>query len=92
LSKHISTVPSTGKMPPPGARMGPRGRSASCGNGLSAQSVRLRSEINRIVNSLDNCSDLPSFIRYLFFVSTGNLVAHHFFMALDLFAQHFAQE
>lgn len=30
----------------PGARMGPRGRSASCGNGLSAQSVRLRSEIN----------------------------------------------
>ena len=31
----------------PGSRMGPRGRSASCGNGLSAQSVRLRSEINR---------------------------------------------
>ena len=30
----------------PGARMGPRGRSASCGNGLSAQCVRLRSEIN----------------------------------------------
>lgn len=30
----------------PGARMGPRGRSASCGNGLSAQRVRLRSEIN----------------------------------------------
>lgn len=26
--------------------MGPRGRSASCGNGLSAQRVRLRSEIN----------------------------------------------
>ncbi|WP_216595107.1 hypothetical protein, partial [Collinsella aerofaciens] len=36
--------------------------------------------------------DLPSFIRYLFFVSTGNLVAHHFLMALDLFAQIFAQE
>ena len=31
----------------PGARMGPRGRSASCGNGLSAQCVRLRSEINQ---------------------------------------------
>ena len=46
LSKHISTVPSTGKMPPPGARMGPRGRSASCGNGLFAQCVRLRSEID----------------------------------------------
>lgn len=32
----------------PGARMGPRGRSASCGNGLSAQRVRLRSEINQL--------------------------------------------
>ena len=31
----------------PGARMGPRGRSASCGKGLSARCVRLRSEINR---------------------------------------------
>ena len=31
----------------PGAREGPRGRSASCGNGLSAQCVRLRSEINQ---------------------------------------------
>ncbi len=30
----------------PGAREGPRGRSASSGNGLSAQCVRLRSEIN----------------------------------------------
>ena len=30
----------------PGARMGPRGRSANCGTGLSAQCVRLRSEIN----------------------------------------------
>ena len=30
----------------PGARMGPRGRSASCGNGLFTQCVRLRSEIN----------------------------------------------
>ena len=30
----------------PGARMGPRGRSASCGNGPFAQCVRLRSEIN----------------------------------------------
>ena len=29
-----------------GAREGPRGRSADCGNGLSAQCVRLRSEIN----------------------------------------------
>ena len=31
----------------PAARMGPRGRSASCGNGSSAQCVRLRSEINQ---------------------------------------------
>ena len=31
----------------PTARMGPRGRSANCGNGLFAQCVRLRSEINR---------------------------------------------
>ena len=30
----------------PAARMGPRGRSANCGNGLFAQCVRLRSEIN----------------------------------------------
>ena len=30
----------------PGAREGPRGRSGSCGNVLSAQCVRLRSEIN----------------------------------------------
>ena len=29
-----------------GALMGPRGRSANCGNGLFAQCVRLRSEIN----------------------------------------------
>lgn len=31
----------------PGPREGPRGRSANCGNGLFAQCVRLRSEINR---------------------------------------------
>ena len=31
----------------PGHLRGPRGRSASCGNGLSAQCVRLRSEINQ---------------------------------------------
>ena len=30
----------------PGARKGTRGRSAGCGNDLSAQCVRLRSEIN----------------------------------------------
>ena len=36
----------------PGAREGPRGRSASCGNGLSAQRVRLRSEINRLNRTL----------------------------------------
>ena len=30
----------------PGPREGPRGRSARCGNGLFAQCVRLRSEIN----------------------------------------------
>ena len=35
----------------PGARMGPRGRSASCGNGLSAQCVRLGSEINQFVGA-----------------------------------------
>ena len=33
----------------PGAREGPRGRSANCGNGLFAQCVRLRSEINQFV-------------------------------------------
>lgn len=31
----------------PGAREGPRGLSANCGNGLSAQCVQLRLEINR---------------------------------------------
>ena len=36
----------------PGPQEGPRGRSANCGNGLSAQSVRLRSEINLLI-SLD---------------------------------------
>ena len=46
----------------------------------------------QVLNSLDNCLDLPSFIRYLFFVSAGNLVAYYFLMALDLFAQQFAQE
>ena len=30
----------------PGPQEGPRGRSANCGNGLFAQCVRLRSEIN----------------------------------------------
>ena len=35
--------------------MGPRGRSASCGNGLFAQCVRLRSEINHTnVHIYDN--------------------------------------
>lgn len=43
----------------PGPRMGPRGRSASCGNGLSAQCVRLRSEINRVLDELiSNRSEL----------------------------------
>ena len=49
-SKHISTVPSTGKRRPRPPE-GPRGRSANCGNGLFAQCVRLRSEINRGVSS-----------------------------------------
>mgnify|MGYP007007880972 CR=1 FL=1 len=31
----------------PGPQEGPRGRSARCGNGLFAQCVRLRSEINQ---------------------------------------------
>ena len=33
----------------PGPREGQRGRSARCGNGLFAQCVRLRSEINRAI-------------------------------------------
>ena len=44
----------------PGAREGPRGRSASCGNGLSAQSVRLRSEINRTRRCVVLCLVLRS--------------------------------
>ena len=36
----------------PGPREGPRGRSANCGNGLFAQCVRLRSEINRACNTM----------------------------------------
>ena len=43
----------------PGSRMGPRGRSANCGNGLFAQCVRLRSEINRsefrILDNMSTC-------------------------------------
>ena len=35
----------------PGPREGPRGRSARCGNGLFAQCVRLRSEINQFVGA-----------------------------------------
>ena len=46
----------------------------------------------QVLNSLDIYSDLPSFIRYLFVVSAGNLVAYYYLMALVLFAQHFAQE
>jgi len=46
----------------------------------------------QVLNSLDIYSDLPLFIRYLLFISAGNLVAYYFLMALDLFAQHFAQE
>ena len=37
-----------------GALMGPRGRSANCGNGLFAQCVRLRSEINQIQSNWPN--------------------------------------
>lgn len=45
--EHISTVPSTGETePPPGVHGGRGGRSASRGYELSAQRVRLRSEIN----------------------------------------------
>ena len=43
--EHISTVPSTGETAPRGP-WGPRGRSVSRRYGLSAQCVRLRSEIN----------------------------------------------
>ena len=34
----------------PGPREGQRGRSARCGNGLFAQCVRLRSEINQFIH------------------------------------------
>lgn len=43
----------------PGFRMGPRGRSANCGNGLSAQYVRLRSEINRTLVGEANFFETP---------------------------------
>ena len=43
-----------------GALMGPRGRSANCGNGLFAQCVRLRSEINRFIHF-----DLPNRDRFI---------------------------
>ena len=45
-----------------GARMGPRGRSASCGNGLSAQRVRLRSEINPLI-----CNNHTGFLAFRMF-------------------------
>ena len=45
----------------PGRPEGPRGRSASCGNGLSGQCVRLRLEINLCYRSYRS-----SFIVYTF--------------------------
>ena len=39
----------------PGPREGPRGRSANCGNGLFAQCVRLRSEINQLFDAGVGC-------------------------------------
>ncbi len=48
----------------PGARMGPRGRSASCGNGLSAQCVRLRSEINLGENAAQHLFCLGGGVNY----------------------------
>ena len=48
----------------PGPREGPRGRSANCGNGLFAQCVRLRSEINRI----------DSFYPYVFAYTASTLM------------------
>ena len=57
----------------PGPQEGPRGRSASCGNGLFAQCVRLRSEINPLLsifsqslgylNSLYKRGALPGWLR-----------------------------
>ena len=41
----------------PGSREGQRGRSARCGNGLFAQCVRLRSEINQKVTLADLASE-----------------------------------
>ena len=52
----------------PGPQEGPRGRSANCGNGLFAQCVRLRSEINRIdPNSLS-----PLHFNHLYTVRNEN--------------------
>ena len=42
-----------------GALMGPRGRSANCGNGLFAQCVRLRSEINPLI-----CNNHTGFLTF----------------------------
>ena len=50
----------------PGPREGPRGRSANCGNGLFAQCVRLRSEINHrlvdTINATGRVFDPPRFL------------------------------
>ena len=48
----------------PGPQEGPRGRSANCGNGLFAQCVRLRSEINHR-DSYD-FTRYATHLRYLF--------------------------
>ena len=46
----------------PGPQEGPRGRSANCGNGLFAQCVRLRSEINLIKQMADVADDVAVFV------------------------------
>ena len=68
----------------PGPQEGPRGRSANCGNGLSAQSVRLRSEINLkfIPTAMGiRASDLvESPARFCFLDSALFDISHPFFL------------
>ena len=47
----------------PGPQEGPRGRSSNCGNGLFAQCVRLRSEIN--LSMIAGANPDPSVLGFL---------------------------
>ena len=55
----------------PGAREGPRGRSANCGNGLFAQCVRLRSEINQVKSNKYICLNNSFVAQHLFYETGG---------------------